>query len=114
MPKSASQFSNFTSPRPKKVRLSARKAGYDGVWQRFREHFATIVIPVCGAKLGGTETEYCCGKSLPSRFMHLDHLVPFDGIDDPLRLDESNLAWRCISCHSKKTCKEDGGGWRNG
>ncbi len=104
MPKSANQFSNFTSPRPKKARLSRRQAGYDSTWQRFREHIANIRPPVC----------VHCSTALPSRQMHLDHIKAIDGIDDVGRLDESNVQWLCVSCHSKKTCKEDGGGWRNG
>ena len=104
MPKSASQFSNFTGPRPKKARLSARKAGYDAVWQRFREHIANIRPPIC----------VHCGIALPGRHMHLDHKKAIDGINDPGRLDEDNVQWLCLPCHTKKTVKEDGAGWRNG
>jgi len=33
----------------------------------------------------------------------IDHIVPFRGLDDPLRLDRANLQGLCASCHSRKT-----------
>jgi len=111
MPNAAKPFRLHNSPNAKSTgkRVSACKAGYDRAWQRFREWFASVVPPICGAKLNGTETKFSCGKSFPSRQMQLDHLKPFDTVDDPLRLDAENLAWRCQSCHSKKTASKDGG-----
>ena len=114
MPQAAKSFRLHDNPATQKpARESACKRGYDADWQRFRKWFATVVIPVCGAKIGGTETQFCCGKSLPSAKMHLDHLKAFDGLDDPLRFDENNVAWRCASCHALKTNAKDGGGWKN-
>ena len=94
---------------PSRKHPSASKAGYGRDWQRFRDWFASVVPPVCGAKLNGNDTEFSCGKSFVSREMHLDHLIPFDSIDDPLRLDADNVVWRCRSCHSRKTATNDGG-----
>lgn len=116
MPKAPKSF-HGSQPRRKgtpSARPHAAKRGYDAAWGRFRAAFAELVTPICGAKLGGFETEHCCGKSFPSRQMHLDHLIAFDGLDDPLRFDEKNLAWRCAACHAKKTIAKDGGGWQNG
>ena len=106
MPNAPKRFNPLGTPRPRK---SACKMGYDRAWQKFRTWFAGVVPAVCGAKLNGTVTEFCCGRALESREMHLDHIVPFASIDDPLRLDPENVAWRCVSCHSKKTASKDGG-----
>ncbi|WP_223295494.1 HNH endonuclease [Granulicella mallensis] len=39
----------------------------------------------------------------------VDHIRPFNGKDDTLRLDIDNLQSLCKACHSRKTAKEDGG-----
>ena len=39
--------------------------------------------------------------------MHeVDHIVPFKGKDDPLRLDETNLQSLCRPCHATKTAAD--------
>ena len=38
----------------------------------------------------------------------VDHIIPHRG-DYELFWDESNWAARCHACHSRKTCREDGG-----
>lgn len=94
-------------------RGSARQRGYNDEWEKFRAWFATVVIPICGHGLDGVDKQFSCGKSFPSKNMHLDHLEKFSSLDDPLRLDENNVRWRCVSCHSKKTNALDNGGWQN-
>ncbi|WP_427501640.1 HNH endonuclease signature motif containing protein [Methylomonas sp. MED-D] len=36
----------------------------------------------------------------------VDHVVPFDSIDDPLALDYDNTQTLCVSCHSSKTRRD--------
>lgn len=83
----------------KPKRPSRSKEGYGRDWQKFREWYASEVPPICVK----------CGAALPSRDMHLDHIEPITGIDDPRRLDPTNVEWLCRSCHSRKTCIVDGG-----
>jgi len=41
---------------------------------------------------------HCAGAIADS----VDHIVPFRGVDDPLRLEWSNLQSSCIRCNSAK------------
>jgi 5-methylcytosine-specific restriction endonuclease McrA len=36
----------------------------------------------------------------------VDHIVPFHGLDDPLRLDENNLQTLCHTHHQQKTARD--------
>ncbi|WEG14915.1 HNH endonuclease [Pullulanibacillus sp. KACC 23026] len=47
------------------------------------------------------------GRLEPSR--HTDHIKPVSGPNDPLFWDPNNHQALCVSCHSTKTAKEDGG-----
>jgi 5-methylcytosine-specific restriction endonuclease McrA len=49
-----------------------------------------------------TEFERGCKYCGSKDDMHVDHIVPFDGVDDPRRLDESNLQLLCGGCKSVK------------
>ena len=40
------------------------------------------------------------------REIHVDHIVPFDGIDDPRRLDMDNLRVTHMRCHMSRTAKQ--------
>jgi 5-methylcytosine-specific restriction protein A len=33
----------------------------------------------------------------------VDHIIPFVGLHDPLRLDKNNLQPLCVACHDRKT-----------
>ena len=71
--------------------------GYDARWQRLRSAFLREWLatrgPVCGE----------CGRLLrPGRQTHVDHIVPFDGVDDPRRLEWANLQVLCRECNSRK------------
>lgn len=77
--------------REKKPSSTAR--GYDRAWRKVRaahldEH------PVC---------EDCGRAGTVESPIEVDHLVAFDGIADPLRLDPRNLRSRCHPCHDAKT-----------
>jgi 5-methylcytosine-specific restriction protein A len=39
----------------------------------------------------------------------VDHIVPFKGKNDPLRLDTKNLQSLCIDHHRRKTRQQQGG-----
>lgn len=70
-------------------RGSAASRGYDATWRRLRDwHLSQY--PLC---------EYCTrlGKLTPADVV--DHIKPFDGPLDPLRLQTSNLQSLCKSCH---------------
>lgn len=110
MPKAAKAFRNFPKKPTRSVaRGTTAQRGYDAEWRKFRAWFASVVPPICGDKLGGSETQFACGQAFPGNKMHLDHLEAIDGISDPRRLDETNCAWRCLWCHAKKTNAKDGG-----
>jgi 5-methylcytosine-specific restriction enzyme A len=80
-------------------RGSAWSRGYDTAWQRLRRwHLSQH--PLCA----DCET---AGELVEAT--DVDHIEPFDGRDDPRRLDPSNLRSLCHSCHSRKTVQADGG-----
>jgi 5-methylcytosine-specific restriction endonuclease McrA len=52
-----------------------------------------------------TKGPFCglCGVMLEGgKATHVDHIRPFDGADDPLRLDWDNLRVLCAGCNSGK------------
>lgn len=73
-------------------RQSACKRGYDARWRKVRAAYL-MSHPVCVA----------CKRAAAC---HVDHIIARErgGTDD-----ESNLQALCHSCHSRKTCKVDGG-----
>jgi 5-methylcytosine-specific restriction endonuclease McrA len=83
-------------PHPREVR-SAGERGYDSRWQRVRASVLRAWL--------ATRGPYCglCGCLLrPGKETHVDHIVPFDGLDDPRRLDPQNLQILCRTCNSTK------------
>jgi hypothetical protein len=72
-------------------RASRQERGYDVEWYRLQQSHLTA-NPVCVR---------CGGKAEQA-----DHIKPFKGVDDPLRLDPSNLQSLCIVCHAKKTAED--------
>lgn len=79
-------------------RGSSSARGYDWRWRRLRDaHIA--MNPLCVK---------CAEKGLIEPVEEVDHIVPFDGKGDPLRLDPSNLQSLCGSCHRYKTAHQKG------
>jgi 5-methylcytosine-specific restriction enzyme A len=72
--------------------------GYGGDWQALRSAFLAQ-HPLCAD---------CESHGLVRPARHVDHVVPFQGIDDPLRLDRSNLRALCERCHMVKTGRDGG------
>jgi 5-methylcytosine-specific restriction enzyme A len=80
-------------------RGTSSSRGYDADWRRLREtHLSNN--PLCVK---------CKARGFIVAGTDVDHIIAFDGKDDPLRLDPTNLQTLCKSCHSKKTIQEDGG-----
>ena len=81
---------------PPERRGSASERGYDSRWSKLRERFIAE-HPLC---------EYCAGRDLTVPAEEVDHVKPFSGPEDPLRLDETNLQSLCHACHVAKTWKD--------
>jgi 5-methylcytosine-specific restriction protein A len=79
---------------------SAWAQGYNTAWERVRQRALKRDNYVCQECLKNY-------RYVPAE--HVDHVVPFHGKNDPLRLLLSNLRSLCRSCHSRKTALEDGG-----
>jgi 5-methylcytosine-specific restriction endonuclease McrA len=49
-----------------------------------------------------------CGKLIVGnrKNVHVDHIVPFRGLNDPLRLDQTNWQLLHPACHSRKTATD--------
>lgn len=79
---------------------SAWAQGYDSDWEKIRKRALERDNYVC---------QHCLQKELYTPAEHVDHIKPFQGKNDPLRLDINNLQSLCVPCHSKKTASDDGG-----
>lgn len=77
-------------------RESASKRGYDREWAKLRHSYASE-HPLC---------EHCQRQGLTVPVHEVDHILPFNGPGDPLRLDRSNLQSLCRPCHAKKTAQD--------
>ena len=78
--------------------LGSTARGYDARWQRLRAAFLREWLETHGPYCGE------CGCLLrPGKETHVDHVVPFDGVDDPMRLEWSNLAVLCRACNVAKS-----------
>jgi 5-methylcytosine-specific restriction protein A len=72
------------------------KRGYGHDWQQLRRYHLSHE-PLC---------RLCKARGHTVAAQEVDHIKPFDGLDDPLRLDGSNLQSLCKSCHSRKTRRQ--------
>ena len=79
------------------TRLSPNKIGYDKKWEKLRAAYISE-SPIC---------EHCASRGITTgpkeSRLEVDHIIPFHGIDDPLRLDWGNLQTLCRRCHAIKT-----------
>jgi len=72
---------------------SAALRGYDHKWRRLRLWYIRQ-NPLC---------ENCLRVGVTRQAADVDHVRPFNGRDDVLRLDVSNLMALCRACHNRKT-----------
>lgn len=81
-------------------RGSAHQRGYGATWRKKRRAYLQR-NPLCVE---------CLRQGRVKPATDVDHIISRrrGGTDD-----ESNLQALCHSCHSRKTNREDGGGWRN-
>jgi 5-methylcytosine-specific restriction endonuclease McrA len=70
-------------------RGSKQSRGYGGEWERISK-IKRAECPVCEV----------CHDAVA---VDVDHVIPFDGLDDPLRTDWNNLRSICRRCHNDKT-----------
>jgi 5-methylcytosine-specific restriction endonuclease McrA len=94
MPRAIPTFRPQQVSDPRKTRQAR---GYDREWEILRAAFLRRWLVERGP--------YCaqCGRLLVlGRQTHVDHVIPFRGVADPLRLDEGNLQVLCEPCNSGK------------
>ena len=75
------------------TRPPSHQRGYDRDWARLRRRWFAA-HPLC---------EHCLAQGITTAAREGDHVVPFRGRDDPLRLDGNNLQSLCRRCHAIKT-----------
>ena len=86
-------------PRP-----SRHERGYDTRWEKLRQA-KKAANPLC---------EMCLNRGITKAMDDVDHIIPFNGKDDPKRLEWVNLMSLCRRCHNDKThrrsqgCAKDG------
>jgi hypothetical protein len=77
-------------------RLPSSQRGYDRKWRALADAYSAE-NPLC---------EHCKKAGLVTPMTEVDHILPFDGLDDPLRLDWDNLQSLCHPCHQQKTAED--------
>ena len=92
-------------------RESAASRGYDAAWRRLRkeviaEHRERSMM----AGMAADPLCALCGLPVSEDEIHADHIVPFSGVDDPLRLDKRNIRIVHKRCHMSHTARHSGGG----
>lgn len=85
-----------------------QQRGYDDAWLRVRklviERELVRIAEHC--ELPYIICQLCNEPIYSKREMHVDHIKPFNGIDDPLRLDVSNLRVVHARCHMRRTAEQ--------
>lgn len=74
-------------------RGTRQQRGYDNPWLKLRAS-KVAADPLC---------EECEKQGYTTVATEVHHIVPFNGLDDPLRLDWKNLESLCGACHGEKT-----------
>jgi len=83
--------------RARDTRGSSASRGYDYDWQQLRNSFI-MHNPLC---------QHCKAEGKTTAAEDVDHVKPFKGKSDPLRLDWSNLQSLCRKCHRRKTVRDN-------
>lgn len=79
--------------------LSSTARGYGADWRRARlAHLA--IEPLC---------RFCTEAGRVTGATDVDHIEAFNGLDDPLRLDDNNLRSLCGPCHMSRTARQSNG-----
>lgn len=78
------------------ARLPASRRGYDRAWKQLRDRKLKY-NPLC---------EHCEKSGRVESATEVDHIIPFEGINDPVRLDWDNLQSLCHTCHQRKTAED--------
>lgn len=91
-------------------RGSRHVRGYDRKWDVLREQFIDSNYPWFCAIAGDTCTAK--GRMMDRSEIQIDHIVKFSGLDDPLRLDPTNLRIACCACHRARHAREPRGAWQ--
>jgi 5-methylcytosine-specific restriction endonuclease McrA len=89
-------------------RGTRQERGYDEPWRKARAE--CIRRKTFEAATSG-ESAYpiceLCGKPVVDRReIHVDHITPFKGKDDPLRLDHENMRITHMRCHMRRTARQ--------
>jgi 5-methylcytosine-specific restriction endonuclease McrA len=82
---------------PRVDQPNRHEKGYDAAWYRLRARFVRDWFATKGPYCG-----LCHRVLVESKRTHVDHVIPFDGVDDPKRLDPRNLRVLCDSCNAKE------------
>lgn len=91
--------SRHQAAKPKRIdrRASAAERGYAHGWPKLRAAYVAQ-HPLC---------EDCLARGRTVIVDEVDHVIPINGLDDPLRLLWENLRSRCRPCHAVKTARCD-------
>lgn len=88
-------FAPFRS-HARQIRTNSKQRGYDHRWNELRNRFI-VINPLC---------RMCEQEGRVEPATEVDHIIPFIGLEDPLRVQWENLQSLCHSCHVKKTWKD--------
>ena len=80
-------------------RLSSSVRGYGRDWQKLRLR-VLAAEPLC---------RFCAKFRQVTVATEVDHIEPFKGIDDPLRLDPTNCRPLCGRCHDRRSAQQAAG-----
>lgn len=75
---------------------SSTARGYGADWRKVREQ-VLAAEPLC---------RFCASQGLVVPATDVDHIEPFAGLDDPLRLSPANLRPLCRPCHMARTARQ--------
>jgi 5-methylcytosine-specific restriction protein A len=92
----ASEAKEYKQQR-ERYRGTPASRGYDHLWRSVREQALKRDHYMC---------RDCWDRGEVTPAKDVDHIVPFDGLDDPKRLDLDNLRSLCRSCHNVKTAAQ--------
>ena len=89
-------------------RGSRHVRGYDHRWDLVRFQFLEQSYPWFCALQGPTCTAR--DRQMDAGEIDVDHIVPFQGLDDPRRLESTNLRCCCRACHGARHGRGPRGG----